>query len=122
MTRDFDLIRKLLMFFDEKPDGRMVQHPKVGDEYSDDLIQYHLGLLYEAGLLIAEVERSSTSDRIINVYPFNLTWQGHEFLAQIRNQGTWHQIKTKISSGGGSLAFDLIKQLGMAYAKREAGL
>jgi|RhiMethySRZTD1v2_1073278.scaffolds.fasta_scaffold20333_4 hypothetical protein len=43
------------MFFDEKLDGGMVQHPKVGDEYSDDLIQYHLGLRYEAGLLIADI-------------------------------------------------------------------
>jgi hypothetical protein len=121
MTRDFDLIRKLLVFFDEKPNNKPAQHINLGDEYSEELVQYHLALLYEAGLLTAEVERSSTSNRVIRVVPFDLTWEGHEFLARIRNQGIWQQVKTKITSSGGSLAYDLIKQVATRYAQRELG-
>lgn len=112
MTRDFDLIRKLLVFFDQKDDFGVVEGaPSVGPEYTEDQIQYHLQLLCQAGFLDYEAERSSTSDRIIRVYPFNLTWEGHEFLAKIRNDGVWQRLKAAAISKGGTLSFTLLNQL-----------
>ena len=122
MTRDFDLIRKLLVFFDEKPGIGVVKVADihVGDEYSEDLIQYHLILMFAAGLLICEAERSASSDRVIQVWPFNLTWEGHEFLAKIRADSVWQKIKTTITSKGSSLAFTVINQLATRYAVEAA--
>jgi hypothetical protein len=111
MTRDFDLIRDLLMFFDKKEDAGPTETAQINIGYTELLIKYHLLLLYQAGLLDCEPMKSSTSDRVISVIPFNLTWQGHEFLAKIRSDTVWQKIKTKIISAGGSHAFTVIERL-----------
>ena len=51
MTRDFDLVRKLLIFFDEKQGPEHVEVPNVGEEYTESQVMYHCTLLYQAGLL-----------------------------------------------------------------------
>jgi hypothetical protein len=122
MTRDFELIHKLLVFFDEKPDVNCVEVPDVGSDYSEIQIKYHLVLLYEAGFLNCEPVRSSTSDRVIYVLPFNLSWDGYEFLAKIRSDGVWPKIQSAIASKGGTLAFSVINQLATKFALQAAGL
>lgn len=121
MTRDFELIRRLLVFFDEKPDDQAIEVPGVGEEYSDIQIKYHLVLMDEAGFLNCEAERSKTG-RVINVVPFNLTWEGHEFLAKIRSDGVWNKVQSVIASKGGTLAFAVINQLATKLAFQAAGL
>ena len=122
MTRDFDLIRKLLVFFDEKPGPELVESHDIhiGDEYTEAQIQYHLRLLDQAGLLVCEREKSITSDRVIKVYPFDLTWEGHEFLAKIRSDTVWQKIKTSIASQGVSLGFTVINHLATNFASQLA--
>ena len=122
MERDLELVRKLLLFFKEKGDPAMVESPDVGSDYSESVVQYHLRLMYQAGLLNAEAEKSSTSDRIIRVYPFDLTWEGHEFLAKISAEGVWPKLKAMIGSKGGSMAFAVINQLATKLALEAAGL
>ena len=116
MTRDFDLIRKLLVFFDEKAGPEHVAMPNVGDEDSDSKVMYHLLLMYQGGLLDCEPQKSSTSDRVISVIPFNLTWEGHEFLAKIRSEGTWQKVKDLALSKGGSLSFAVLNQVATKLA------
>ena len=115
MKRDFDLIRKLLLFFEEKPGPESVEVPPI-DGYDVITIKYHLVLLYDGGLLRCEMVRSSTSDRVIYVIPFELTWDGHEFLEKIRDETTWRRILEKIKSSGGALAFSVINQLATRMA------
>jgi hypothetical protein len=122
MARDLELIRKLLLFFKEKDDPSMVDKPDVGAEYSESVVQYHLRLMHQAGLMNCEVEKSSTSDRIIRVYPFDLTWEGHEFLAKISADGVWPKLKAMLGSKGGSVAFAVINQLATKLALQAAGL
>lgn len=120
MKRDMELVRKLLIFFDEKEAPGVVEAPDMGTEYSEHIVQYHLQLLCEAGWLTYEAERS-TGDRIIRVYPFDLTWEGHEFLAKINAAGVWPKLKQIVASKGGSMAFDVIKQLATKLALEAAG-
>lgn len=115
MKRDFDLVRKLLIFFEEKPGPERVEVPPI-EEYDDLTIKYHLVLLYEAGFLRCEPVKSSTSDRIIYVLPFDLTWQGHEFLDKIRSDSTWQKVKDTILSKGGALAFNIISEVATKFA------
>jgi hypothetical protein len=122
MKRDFELIRKLLVYFDEKPDAAVVELPDIGTGYSGSEIKYHLLLLYEAGFLDCELIRSTTSDRVVKVLPFNPTWDGHEFLAKIRNDSVWQKIQTAIASKGGTLAFAVINQLATKFALHASGL
>jgi len=115
MSRDFELIRKLLIFFEEKQSARHVEIPPI-DGYDERVIKYHLVLLHQAGFLSCEPVRSKTSDRVIYVIPFDLTWDGHEFLAKVRNEGVWGRIQNVITSKGGSLAFSVVNQLATRFA------
>ena len=84
--------------------------------YDDRMIKHHLVLLHDAGLLRCEPIRSSTSDRVIHVIPFELTWDGHEFLDKIRDEGIWHKIVDHIRASGGSLAFSVINSVATKFA------
>ena len=115
MKRDFELIRKLLIFFEEKQSASHVEVPPI-DGYDQRTIKYHLILLHDADLLQCEPVRSTTSDRVIYVIPFDLTWNGHEFLDNVRNETVWKRIREVILSKGGSLAFSVINQLASRFA------
>ena len=122
MQRDFELIRKLLVYFRDKEGPEHVLSPQVGNEYTESQVQYNLRLMYQAGLLNCEVEQSSTSDRIIRVIPFDLTWEGHEFLAKITADGVWPKLKQFIASKGDSVAFAVVNELATKLALGAAGI
>ena len=115
MKRDFELIRKLLIFFENKQSPECVEVPPI-DGYDDRKIKTHLVLLYDAGLLRCEPVKSSTSDRAIYVIPFEMTWDGHEFLDKVRNESVWSRIRDIMASKGGSLAFSVINQVATRFA------
>ena len=118
MKRDLELVRKLLFFFDEKPDQGHVHVPPIPG-YDEPTIKYHLVLLHDAGYLRCEPVKSSTSDRVIYVLPFELTWDGHEFLDKIRNQYIWDEINANVKSHGFlSTSVDFIKKLADAAIRK----
>jgi len=121
MKRDFDLIRKLLLFFEEKPDAGHIEVPPI-ENYEEMEIKYHLLLLYDAGLVRCEPAKSSSGDRVIYVIPFDLTWAGHEFLDKIRNEGIWGKTKETILSKGGQLTFDTITTVTTALIAKMIGI
>lgn len=120
MKRDLELIRKLLLFFENKTDHGHVEVPPI-EGYDDFTIKYNLTLMYEAGLLHAEPKRK-TDNRVITVLPFELSWDGHEFLDRVRSESVWGRIRAKGLSHGGSLAFAVVKELALKYALQEVGL
>lgn len=115
MKREFDLRRKLLIFFEEKSGSEAVQLPAIAG-YDERVIKHHLVLMFDAGLLRCEPVRSSTSDRVIYVIPFELTWDGHEFLDKIRDESIWRKIVEHIRASGGSLAFSVINSVATKMA------
>jgi hypothetical protein len=60
--------------------------------------------------------RSPTSDRVIYVIPFELTWQGHEYLVKVRNDSVWRRVKDVVASKGGSLTFSVVNHLATRFA------
>jgi hypothetical protein len=115
MKRDFDLVRALLLQFEAKEDSSVVEKPEVPG-YSYELVAYHCRLLHDAGLLRCEPIKSSTSDRVIRVLPFELTWDGQEFLAKIRADTTWARIKAQAKEKSLALSFTVVSEI----AKRMA--
>ncbi|MCZ6799427.1 MAG: DUF2513 domain-containing protein [Nitrospirae bacterium] len=122
MKRDIDLVRKLLLYLEEKSDDEMVKDLKL-EGYSIDVVRYHFILMDQAGLIRCERSvSSSTSDRVICVYPFSLTWEGHELLEASRNETFWNKAKEKVKTESGALSVDVIKTLLIAMAKESVGL
>ena len=53
-------------------------------------------------------------DNVESLYAFEvgaLTWEGHDFLDNIRNESTWNNIKKIISDKGLPLIIDVIKEV-----------
>ena len=121
MKRDIELIRKLLFYFEEKPDDHIEECPPI-DGFSDIEIKYHLLLMDEAGFLRCEREITQSSSRVIKVYPFSLTWKGHEFLETAKNTTIWNRAKNMCLDKSGSLSFEVLKALLLNLAKESVGL
>lgn len=121
MKRDLELIRKLLFYFEEKPDDHMEECPRI-EGFSELEIKYHLLLMDEANLLRCEREITESSKRVIKVYQFSLTWEGHEFLEATRNISIWNRAKSICLDKSGSLSFEVLKALLVNLAKESIGL
>lgn len=115
MKRDMELIRKLVLLFRDKEGPGMIKDPEV-DGYDREAIKYHCVLLHDAGLLRCEVIKSKTSDRTVDVWPFELTWDGHEFADKIASDTIWKKIRQKVGANGGALVYNVINRLASQYA------
>lgn len=110
-----ELIRKLLLSIEENPDQLEVEG------YDEDCIKYHSMLLIEAGLLDGDVSYYLSNTSIVPdfVSVNRLTWDGHEFLDNIRKEEVWNTIKTEFKDASISTVFNIGKQLTENYAKKK---
>tara|TARA_B100002003_G_scaffold241638_1_gene263590 strand:+ start:1590 stop:1967 length:378 start_codon:yes stop_codon:yes gene_type:complete len=123
MKRDLELVRKLLIYLEEKQDPAHRQSADIQIEgYSHAEIGYHLRLLFQAGFIHGEAIRSSSSERLIDVIPFQLTWDAHEFLDASRNDKVWKKVARQAGQNIGSIPFEILKALLLAEARRQVGL
>lgn len=124
MRRDFELIRELLRQIEEKSD---LGHRKAEDfdipGFERSQISYHIRLLYEAGFVSGEAIRSKSSpERLIDFWVFDLTWQGHEFLAAARNDTVWRKAFKKFGGQLSGVPFSVLSALLLHEAKKQLGL
>jgi hypothetical protein len=114
MKRDLQLVRKILIHFEEKDTWTYEDNVKI-EGYDDKLVSYHIDIMYEAGLLNGEPTRTKEG-RIYDVLPFRLTWEGHEFLDNTKG-GRWNKILNKIMEKGGDFTFEMVKKLATKFAE-----
>lgn len=116
MQRNFELLRKILFFLENKEDCLLANDITI-EGFGYEETSYHLRLLHDAGFIRGEPILSSSSDRLIKIMPFELTWNGHEFLDKIRHDTTWNRIKTQAKDKGLALSFNIIIELAERFAK-----
>jgi len=98
MKRNMDLIRKILMVLNEHEHGYAPDELNI-EGFSEDEIGYHCLILGEAGLL--EVSDSSCFDsESPTADPVRLTWDGHEFIENAKNENVWSQAKEVVGKVG----------------------
>jgi YD repeat-containing protein len=115
MKRDMDLVRKILLAFDENRSG-FAPRPLTIDGYTDEEVGYHVLLMDEAGLLVGKEVTSSSGSKSPSAIPIRMTWDGHDFLDAARDAGRW----SKATAAVGSAAFDVLKFALGALAKDQA--
>lgn len=108
MKRDFQLIRKLLLEIESHSNGIDIVTMVDIKGHSDEQVQYHLALLDEAGLIIAH---DASSGGGLNFIPIRLTWDGHEFLDNARNDTIWNKTLHEIGKVTESIALPLLREL-----------
>ncbi len=95
MKRDLNLIREILLEVESCANYRGADTGTIkAGVIPPDIIQYHIGLLVDAGL-IDETIRSSVNPQFMPHFNVNLTWSGHEFLDNARNDSIWEAVKEK---------------------------
>lgn len=121
MKRDLDLVRKILLAVEADPrfDGRRLLAPDICSDVGISgrpiqEISYHLELLIKEGFLEGNAGplRPTIS---------KLTWKGHEFLDDIRDDSIWAKAKQRVS-GLQSVAFSVLAEIAKAEIKKQLGL
>ena len=111
MKRDMDLCRKILVSVEEQATGNNVCYLQF-EGYDKKKIEYHCNQLVRAGLMNKRSEyiaRPANQDAYI--FPGDLTWSGHEFLAGIRQDTVWNKTKDVIAKNGLPMVLDVVKEI-----------
>jgi hypothetical protein len=123
MKRDMDLIREILLAVSENPscDGIRFNFFNTAEElgihnYSTEEVAYHVSLLISAGYLDGKVMESFAVPCVKG-----LTWNGHEFIDNIKNQEIWERTKRRIASLS-SVALSVVAQIAQSEIKLKLGL
>jgi|SRR5579863_2247659 len=119
MNRDMDLIRDLLFRIEADPkcDGTgWISFNKPEDlcGHSPEEVSYHLSVLRDGGYIKAN---TSGSTPMVS----RLTWQGHEFLDNIKDVGVWKSTKEKVKGMSG-VALGVVAAIAEAEIKKRLHL
>ena len=120
MKRDMDLVRQILLNAEAQGSGFTNTRLSV-ESYTDEQIDYHAYLMWQAGLVEAS-DTSASDSPSPSAILHNLTWKGHDFLDAAKSNTVWEKAKEKAKSVGGALAFDLLKELLVATARSQLEL
>src|SRR4029077_1471494 len=102
MKRDFFLIRKMLMAVEEAPPGAVIQNFPYDDTDARTITE-HVKLLKEGGFLDADIiSQLGSSDSFYIVT--RLTWKGHEFLDNLKNDTLWKKLMARAQEKGISIS------------------
>lgn len=113
MKRDMELVRKLLVLIEEQDVNN--KELKLPNDIDRNVAVYHLRLLQQAGFTENDIQYADNSP--LWIYS-SLTWDGHEFLDAIRNDTVWNKVKKTVAEKGGSIPFDVLKAVAVAYSKQ----
>lgn len=105
MKRDMELVRKLLFLAEE--DGK---DDELCEEYGQDVVAGHVAILLDAKLVVGEVVCNEVGVPVASVI-LRLTWAGHEFLDNARNDTIWRGVLSKIKSAALTVSFDVLSEL-----------
>lgn len=104
-----DVVRKILLTIADK--SRL----PANDEIDSDLLQYHLWVMQEAGL-VDNFSRFGPEGGVAK-NSIELTWQGNEFLDAARNDSFWSKAKEIAINKTGSISFELVKAILVGLAQ-----
>lgn len=94
MKLDPDCMRDVMLLAESAPYDRKLPLGDILDslpKYSDDTVKYTVIKLEEAGFLDVFITNFEGKKDIISID--DVTYQGHQFLADIRDDGIWRAIK-----------------------------
>jgi len=113
MKRDWKIIRNILIALEEKPYEKLLTLKSFSNENPAD-ISYNMELLISADLVQGKMSEEMTKDPQ-DFFASSLTWEGHDFLASIKDDATWIKTAKVIASKGGAITFELVKSIAVSF-------
>ncbi|PDZ06296.1 hypothetical protein CON03_08555 [Bacillus cereus] len=123
MKLNHDCVRDLLLTVEESDRNELLSLHFLLDKnklqsYSEDDIVYTIQRLIEAGYINADTQTYfEGQDAIIS----SITWNGHQFLDNIRDKSIWEKTKEKASVVGG-VSLPILSELAKSYLAEKLGL
>jgi hypothetical protein len=108
VKRDFDLIRKILLYVEENHDGS-VMYIRGLENYDNKVLMTHCEILINQKFLEGEVSRVDTGEGIYICK--GITYEGYEFLDKIRNTTFWKKIKKYAKEHAIEISFNTINSI-----------
>lgn len=119
MKRDMDLIRTILLRVEALPPGSGVEHTELGAD--PVVVANHMQLLqeegYVEGLIMHPVAPPHIGARLER-----LTWKGHEFLDDARNDTVWNKAKERVGKQLGTASLEVLKSVLASIIRSQLGL
>jgi len=106
MKRKMELIRKILITIEESDITQGTIHLKF-EEYPDDEVSYHVMILAEEGLIDA---MNCSSQKNFSWKAKCLTWDGHDVIEAIRDDGRWEKVKDLVKRASKVLTIETMKE------------
>lgn len=105
MKRDMELVRKLLFCIESDKDwgGCLNQH-------SLEVVLGHLEIMMDAKLLVGRIYRDTNGD-LKSAFVQRLTWAGHEFLDNARNDTVWNKVTATIKNAATTASFEVLVEM-----------
>lgn len=106
-----DCIRDVLLQMEELPyqeEMDVIQLHDFLDDYSHDEIDYTVLKLHEAGFIQAHIQKYLSGN--IDIILLDITYNGHQFLANIRSNSIWNNVK-EVSKKVGSNSLSALSQI-----------
>ncbi|WMY76416.1 DUF2513 domain-containing protein [Buttiauxella selenatireducens] len=121
-------LKDLLIAFEDapNPDTDITELKERGFDYMDPEFMFHMRLL-EDQYLIQRTDgqpgfgfyESLGGPGSYAVMPLRLTAQGHDFIADLRQQEVWSTVKENFKEASMSSLVDIAKQLAQGFAKQK---
>ena len=105
MKRNMELVRELLLRV-EADEG----FGSLASKYSQEEIVGHVEILLDAKLLEGKVYKD-LSGAPGSAYIQRLTWAGHEFLDNARNDTVWNKVTSTIKNAATTASFDVLVEM-----------
>ena len=130
MKLNYNCIRDVLLFIEENQEmtdnGYMTTmglHDFCNSDslsnYSESDIEYCISKLHEAGFVDANDIRSLDSSGFMIK---DITYDGHQYLNNIRDKSIWQQTLEKVRSVGGSVSLSVLSQIAEKIVLSKLGL
>lgn len=121
MKLNHECVRDLLLYLEDNLDYMdeiRINNLKI-EPYSKDELLYTADRLIEAGYLNSRFGWNSQSSHIITVN--SISYNGHQFLDTIRDDGIWKTTKNKFAKFS-SISLPIIQELASSLIKSQLGL
>lgn len=107
MKRDMELVRKLLFLVES--DGKVEQ---LCEEYGHDVVAGHVAILLDAKLIVGALFYDCDPSRRNPDFDIvRLTWAGHEFLDNARNDTVWNKVTETIKNAATTASFEVLVEM-----------
>jgi hypothetical protein len=119
MERNFNLVRQILLQLEATPPGTMIQKLTC-EGFDDATIIEHVDIMIEAKLLDGSITKTLAGSS--GFFLRKITWNGHNFLANAKNDTIWKKVMNEAKEKGSSVSFVVLNGLLTKAAQKYAGL